>query len=763
MLEVFRSNSRSVVIYVLLGIIILAFILTFNTSGPINGGPGSGPSELADVAGETITLTDLNLGMLFSSDAPDPAASGFEKAQREAQYEGTRMIFSGVPAALADLTPFSADVPPVKHEKVMTELMASVLIAKEAEARGLSVSAAEITQRIMQISRRFQTSFLDDSGEFDTTKYDTFVRFTLQTTKKNFEGFLRREILRDKLAAAVTAGVRVPDSEVADLVRLDAERPRLELVTLDAATVASAVDVSDADADAWAAKNADAIKKAYDAAGERFDKPAAYTLRVLLKKAPAQAAIDAESDTDKKGTMTKERGVARAAADALRAELDAVLAGTTPIASPESLALAEKEQFVKYAEAAAKTAADAAAKAEGPAAADAAAAAADAESAAEAARKALADAKAALGPDGATPKKLTEVAPEEQLAWLSAWFSKRAEGESDHSATKGLGGAFYDPKKADDLKKPPYGEALATAVAAATTDTLAGRVVGPVEGADGFWVAVVEKVKPRELTTLADATRTLGRELLQKERAADKLDELAKSLHAKATEMADKPLTDVVKAWNKDKTGDEDGPAKVTTTEAIGKSPLRALSGGLEAMLGMAAPAFDPDAVPGAGKVPALAKAAWTLTADKALAPEVYSSEDGKRRFVARLAKPEARDDEELKKLKETVRSQLENVRRRQAWASYAQGVLKQARDEGDIDEFEGWLTMRDAARERHLDAVKRAAASKPQIPGLGNLGAALGGGAGGDSPFKIELKPGGEGGEGGEGSDKAAPAKNAE
>jgi hypothetical protein len=67
---------------------------------------------------------------------------------------------------------------------------------------------------------------------------------------------------------------------------------------------------------------------------------------------------------------------------------------------------------------------------------------------------------------------------------------------------------------------------------------------------------------------------------------------------------------------------------------------------------------------------------------------------------------------------------------------------------------------MRDAARERHLDAVKRAAASKPQIPGLGNLGAALGGGAGGDSPFKIELKPGGEGGEG---SDKAAPAKNAE
>ena len=124
MLELFRNQSRSLVIYILLGIVILAFILTFNTQGPINAGPNSqGVEVLVDVDGVGIDSRELALANIFSPMPPHPSMNAFEKLQAKQRYEVTLLIWSGVSQELASLTPFDGPVPAVKNEKLMVELI----------------------------------------------------------------------------------------------------------------------------------------------------------------------------------------------------------------------------------------------------------------------------------------------------------------------------------------------------------------------------------------------------------------------------------------------------------------------------------------------------------------------------------------------------------------------------------------------------------------------------------------------------------------
>ena len=332
MLDVFRQKSRSTLIYVLFGVIILAFIFTFNTASRVSrsGGLGGDTTEaMADVAGTTIDNHELSLAMLLSADAPQPGASGFEKMQAAQRYEKTRMLFSGVAPELAMLTPFDGPVPMLKAEKVLTELTESVLVAKAAADQGLAVSDAELSRRVMALQRIFGSSLVDENGQFDPRKYDVFVRFTLGSSKAALEQFLRREILRDKLAAIVTAGITIAPAELDALVAADSKRPHLEFVALDADTAAHAVAVSDADADAYAAAHADKIQAAYDAKGEQYKSPEKYNVRGILVAAPARDA--AEQDEAKKKDLDEKWAEKKKAAEEVRADLDKAWKGDKPL------------------------------------------------------------------------------------------------------------------------------------------------------------------------------------------------------------------------------------------------------------------------------------------------------------------------------------------------------------------------------------------------------------------------------------------------
>jgi membrane protein involved in colicin uptake len=85
MLDSFRRNSRSAVIYVLFAILIAVFILTFNTSSRMStGGGGDASQVLATVAGHDIDTGDFNLALNVSAPPPRAGTQSFERIQERA-------------------------------------------------------------------------------------------------------------------------------------------------------------------------------------------------------------------------------------------------------------------------------------------------------------------------------------------------------------------------------------------------------------------------------------------------------------------------------------------------------------------------------------------------------------------------------------------------------------------------------------------------------------------------------------------------------
>ena len=654
MLEVFRNQSRSLAIYLILGAIILAFVLTFNTQGPISGNPNAPSTDtLVEVAGTPIDNRELGLASMFSADAPNPAMGGFERFQASQRYESTRLLWSGVSPELAGLTPFDGAVPAVKKEKVMVELIESVLAAKAAEQLGLGVSDEELSARVARLEKVFGTSFKDDQGRFDPKKYDTFVRYQLGTSKGALEAFLSREILRDKLALVSTAGVTVSDAELAAVAAAELDRPRLEVVTIDARAAKAAVQVSDEDATAYAAKNADKIKAAYEAAGEKYVKPAKWTVRGILVKATDKST----AEESKKAEIDAEWATKKTAADAVRADLDKAWKGEVAI-----------------------------------------------------------DVASADG--GSESKKATEIADVAlRNKALFGFFSAKASEKSEHDLTKEVGGRFLDPKSKDALGRSPMGPAVAAAVEGAEV----GSLVGPVEGAHGWWVLVVEGKDEAKTTSLEAASLELAKGLLAEERAAEQLDGIAKGVLEAAQAAKDKALAESIKGWNKAHGGKEDGPLTATTSGMIGEAPSAQLQKGLQAALGLPPRADGQDEVPGVGKNAEMVAAAWKLTAEAPLAGQVFKSEDGKSRYVVRLAAPAEKSDDE-KKAAETTRDNLRKtllaLKRAETWRGVVKQMMQKAEAAGEIERSDAWSQVVEAERQRLADAQKRAAASAPAAAG---------------------------------------------
>jgi|GEM_PF-5350676 len=665
MLETFRQQSGSWVIWTLLSIIILAFIFTFNTSGgPITGRPGAEQQGvLVEVYGEPITSADVELAMRVSADPPPLGASGVDRLQAANRYEKTRLLFSGVPNELFGLVPFDGPVPPIKREKVMTELIESVLVGRDARERGLSVSDKELTARVLRLQAIFGTTWTDDNGNFEPRKYDIFVRYQLGTTKTMFENFLRREILRDKMAQIATTGIKVSDKELDAVQVAEKKRPQLEYVSIDANAAKVTVEVTDEDAAAWAKKNADKVKAAYEAAGEQYNKPGKWSVRGILFKAPNKEGLSGDALKEAEAEWSTKK----TAAAGLKKELDDAIAGKIAIAAPPATSGGDDE-----------------------------------------------DKKEAK--DAGESKKITDVPEADRARWIKEHVARVAGEKTEHDLTKDVGGLFPDDKSVEALGRSPFGPAVATAVQAAQV----GDVVGPVEGSHGWWVIRVEGKIDAKVTPLAAVEVKLAKGLVAEERAAGKLDEVAKSVLAAATAAKDKKLSEVVKGWNKKATGKEDSPLIASTSGQIGTAPTRAMTGSLEALLGLPARETKPGDIPGMGNLPEVEAVAWKLNKDAPLADKVFKSADGKIRYVVRWAEVKPSGDasaEDRKKVekeeRDSLRSTIQSMRRTAAWQTYVKALMTAADKDEEIERTDAWLQIKQGDRKRYADAAKKVAAKK--------------------------------------------------
>ena len=329
MLEFLRQRTKSWLVYLMFGVIIAVFILTFNPVAGRGGQCGGGASPLlAQVGEKAIDLNTLYMGLALTA---DPAGQGqsSQALQQDYIYRNTRFYYGGVKEEFLNYNPEPKAVSPIKMQKVMNDLIETYLVSEMAARLGLAVSVEDVTNRVLN-SQRFDNP---DTGVFDADAYTRFVRYTLKTTKPRYEDFVRREILRERVIQTFEATTRIPSSEVSFYVDGISEEVNLEYVELSPKLMSKGIEISPEDIAAHAEKNGDAIQKFFDENQSRFAKPERVKVRGIFHKAPFRFFRDRLKEPEKLKEHDEQWSAARAKASETH---KALLAALVPVEGAEA-------------------------------------------------------------------------------------------------------------------------------------------------------------------------------------------------------------------------------------------------------------------------------------------------------------------------------------------------------------------------------------------------------------------------------------------
>ena len=187
MLQAMRRNSRHAIIYVLFGILIAAFVISF---GPGSRGFGySGPSSAyaAKIAGSTVSEQEFHFAYVALGATQYPPQVARERRMKEF---------------------------------VMDKLIERELFAQEAERLGYNVSPREAEDEIyagkmivMGVPRKVDTYVYKD-GKFDYERFKMVSQNQLGVSVKQFIDIQRREMLADKVREALRIASKVSPDEV---------------------------------------------------------------------------------------------------------------------------------------------------------------------------------------------------------------------------------------------------------------------------------------------------------------------------------------------------------------------------------------------------------------------------------------------------------------------------------------------------------------------------------------------------------------------
>ena len=283
MLEQMRKSSRSLLIYIIFGIIIAVFIISFgpqSRGATCDGSMGGGTGEFAArVGGDTVAASDFRYGFLVMGGAQYPAA--FAKQQR-------------------------------LKETVMDKLIERELLAQEAERLGYAVTTDEVEDLIAE-SKMIGLGYprtvarLQKDGKFSYDMFKNFVQGEMGLTPKSFIEVQKRELLASRVRDLLRAGATVSTEEV----KVDYERKgnqvNLEYVRFAPRRYEGQVAPTDAEIAAYAQKNDETLKKAYEARKFLYEKvPKELRLRqILIKGGPGDADKAAEKKAEEVAARLK--------------------------------------------------------------------------------------------------------------------------------------------------------------------------------------------------------------------------------------------------------------------------------------------------------------------------------------------------------------------------------------------------------------------------------------------------------------------------
>ncbi|PRQ05285.1 periplasmic folding chaperone [Enhygromyxa salina] len=289
MLGIERGKGGNLVVWLILGVLALAFGLTF---GLPSDQLSFGESGLLKVHGENVSKEDFVYQQrAISWVIPLPEGE-------EAQTMGVR-------------------------EEVLEAVIERLVLAHVGEELGLAVETrdAELLtkQGFLLVLDQDRPWPWADKGRFD---YEMFKRglASFNVTEKRYLEIQRQELLARQVRDLIAASVTIPEAELWTKYEKDNNQLSLRYVRFGIGDFADLVDPSDDEIDAYVLNNADALQESWEINQARFLKlPAQVDLRLIQftkpvappEGAPAQMVAEYEAKLE----------AARAAATAARARI----------------------------------------------------------------------------------------------------------------------------------------------------------------------------------------------------------------------------------------------------------------------------------------------------------------------------------------------------------------------------------------------------------------------------------------------------------
>ncbi|TNF29503.1 MAG: hypothetical protein EP329_15510 [Deltaproteobacteria bacterium] len=335
MLDLLRKNSRSFVIYLMFAIIIVVFAFTFGAVGPSQACGGSGPGGLAIADFAEVGDTKIDTNMLILADSlsvspPSPRGQSPKSSELQRDYLLTRFAYLRLwgPYSGARFGRETQDISPVKPIKLMDELVESKVVAGYARSLGMTVSNAEMNDRLALLL----DAFVDEkTGKFDADGWANYMR-RLNTTPSSFEAFVKDELLRERVIALMVGGVRASEAEIAAKQKLTGEKVKIAYVAVDPATVASIAKVTDEEVAGWLKDHQEEADKEYaEKKDSKFTTPKQWTLRGIKLDAPDPTVAEGEQQT----ALEAERKGIKEQADKLLADVKGAIAAAATGAPAE--------------------------------------------------------------------------------------------------------------------------------------------------------------------------------------------------------------------------------------------------------------------------------------------------------------------------------------------------------------------------------------------------------------------------------------------
>jgi peptidyl-prolyl cis-trans isomerase D len=269
MLDVVRANKKSILSWVIIFGIAIVFAINFGPGSLSKGGAGCGApaAYAARVNGKTIPAGEL-----------ERQYSSLVRFYQQQAGEG----FTRELAAQLGLP-----------RQAMTALVERELALQDARRRGIVVSDKELSDTVHRMPA-FQ-----EGGQFSYDAYLAAVRQNYGSPAK-FEDALRDDLLYQKMVAVIGETVKVPEAEVRAQWQSGADKASLAFVRFPLAAAEAEARPSDAEVKAFADREGERIKKAYQERADRYDQKQRVHVRHILARVAAGAPAAEDEAARKK-------------------------------------------------------------------------------------------------------------------------------------------------------------------------------------------------------------------------------------------------------------------------------------------------------------------------------------------------------------------------------------------------------------------------------------------------------------------------------